>query len=142
MWSIRSDSNGKPSQGSIASDVAAPSRVSTGFFNNDYHAAEQFIFDFEIPSLTLEAGHYWLTLHNGPLSFDVDDDARRFFLWDGSVSSPQPGSAGNEDAKPFGDAWAPFGERAFQLVGVPEPGALLALILGTILLFRRGAGRI
>jgi len=133
LWSIRSDNGGKPSPGIIAGDTALPSRVPTGFFNDDYHAAEQFIFQFDIFPLTLEEGHYWLTLHNGPLSFDVNDDARRFLLWDGSMFSPQPGSAGNEDAKPFDDVWSPFGERAFQLIGVPEPGTLFTLLGGAIL---------
>jgi len=132
LWTIRADDGGKPAASSIASDLATPSRIATGFLDEDHFAAPESIVEFGITPLTLPAGHYWLTLHNGPLTFDLQDNAQHFFLWEESAAVPRPGN-GFEDPTLFDDSWQiTGGEAAFQLL-VPEPTTLLTTFLALII---------
>jgi len=147
-WSIRGDdaaaaAAAQPAAVEIAGGTtSAVTRTLTGFIDPNHKNAAEGIYSFDVPPLALGPGHYWLILHNGPLSNDAADGFPGFFLWEGN-GDPR-GAAGLEDPSPFDAAWQPsLGERSFQLLGVPEPGTTALALSGgaCIVALRRGRGR-
>lgn len=135
-WSIHANEAGEPAADALAGGLTADvGRVFTGVLNDNFKNGAQVINSIDITPLPLSAGHYWLLLHNGPLTNDDPDNAIGFLLWEGMESVH--GLAALRDAAPFDVTWSEtFGDRAFSLIGVPEPGAALILMAGLILIQR------
>lgn len=126
VWTLYSDAGGSPG-GILDRGTALATQVSTG----SIFGFEGFQNDFSLGPLALDAGTYWLGLHNGPLTHD----SRDYFYWQNS--DPFSGN-GHEDRTPFDSGgWSINGEEhAFELFGttttIPEPSTGLLVIAGVL----------
>lgn len=103
----------------------------------DLYNATGFQVDFSLDPLALDAGTYWLALHNGPLTVTEEpsgsDDSWNGPSWLYTTTSTIPGS--RLDEAPFDGDWAANGANlAFEVYGdppvVPVPGAALLASIG------------
>jgi hypothetical protein len=136
-WAIRRDDSGQPGATNVAgATTSAVERAPTDVIRGDYFGAVETIYAIDVAPVALDAGHYWLVLHNGPLDYTRADNANSFLQWAGS---PGPrGEFGVQDPAPFEGAWeSSIGERSFSLIGVPEPTASFLWCAGAALVSRR-----
>ncbi|MDQ6654757.1 MAG: hypothetical protein M3Y80_02955 [Verrucomicrobiota bacterium] len=122
LWEIRANSPtnmpGAPLYSGIAVD---PIRTATGRVNVDpLFPVPEYVVTFDVPSLVLPAGSYWLVLHNGPLS----NNTGQSLFWEAAVNTSTEPS--RSDVAPFVADWrsnssssAPFSKMAFRLFGAP-----------------------
>lgn len=129
VWGIYQNSGSVPGT-SVASGTANPSEVfRTTIIIDNVDYGDSYRYDFSIPSRSLGAGTYWLSLHNGPLdSIDVSN-----LYWETSDD------VGNYAYKvpDFSGDWIPYGGStyAFELYNgnpVPLPGAVWLLGSGLL----------
>ena|SRR5215469_13874335 len=114
-WQIYSDdSSGLPGT-VLFSGIATPMHTGTGNIRYPYYENDNVI---SVGSVTLDAGGYWLGLHNGPLTTTTPDNE---FYWEDTTVLTAP--IGEEQGAPFGGGnWASNGEQhAFEIITVPEP---------------------
>jgi hypothetical protein len=119
VWSIYADNSGEP--GTL---LDRGSVVPTATYDHDTLWGTSYQYDFSLGSINLDAGTYWLGLHNGPLT----TTDRLGFYWE--TTGGNLTVRGNEDMSPFdtGGWYNNDQEHAFQLFGgptIPAPGALL-----------------
>lgn len=126
-WSFRSDAAGMPGA-SVVSGTATPVGAATG---RSAFGLNEFQYSLVI-NTNLNAGTYWLVLHNGPNNAIPPTD----FFWEWSN-----GNAGNSMSQDLASPNQPwlgnFAELAVQITDVPEPASvflagagLLAVWLG------------
>jgi hypothetical protein len=134
-WQIYSQGIGQPG-GVLFSGNASPNHTATG--NIIVGGATEYNNVFSVGSITLNAGTYWLGLHNGPLTTTNFD----YMYWE--TTSPSS-SLGYEQSTPFGSGnWSYNGNSyAFELTNVPEPTtlALAGVGIASLLALRRRTGR-
>ena len=126
-WAIYNNASGAPGS-VVASGVASPTHTSTG---GSVSGLGEYTNDFNIAPLTLGLGHYWISLHDGPLT----NNTFRDFYWEtanpnGTLSSMAYDLVGTP-------GWFPnSSELAFNLTGqaIPEPTSLALLATGAGLL--------
>jgi hypothetical protein len=142
LWSFREDQDEAPAPTAIAGSLIAADRALTGILNTDYRNSAESLVTVDIDPVTLGPGSYWLTLHNGPLSNNEPASSTRMLMWQSTSATPSPGLVGLEDIVPFEGTWenAFFGERSFQLVGVPEPASVSSLLLVGLAVRQRRRG--
>jgi hypothetical protein len=124
-WGILSDNGGTPGELLYSGADSAPSLFDT---SNQIDGTEEWELTVALPSITLDAGTYWLALHEGPLG--TPDDGTEIY-WD--TTSNQTGSVAMQTGDVSGaSGWFPStfssgagGDLAFQLTGSldasPEP---------------------
>ena len=121
-WSINANTAAGVPGASLFSGSAAPTPTPTG---NSAFGLIEFLYSFPI-AVPLNAGTYWVALHNGPTGLLPPTD----FFWEWS-----DGNAGTSMSRDLSFANAPwegnFAELALQVNAVPEPGSVL--LLGTAL---------
>ena len=127
-WAIYSNTgNNKP--GTLIASGFSSNLTHTATGRNDGFGFFEFISTFDITPVTLPAGTYWLALHNGPLSYLIQQ-----VYWETAVHSSTIPS--QSDITPFLGVWvANFGltnpapKLAFQLNGtVVSPATLLSAV--------------
>jgi hypothetical protein len=132
-WSIYDNAGTAP-----GSNVLFSGTYVGGFTNEGPLAlggfADQLRFDIST-GFNLNAGSYWLGLHNGPLTTTTREE----FYW--QTRADNMTLSGREDEAPFGiGGWNNTGqEHAFQLLGrpttvVPEPSTYALLATGFVAL--------
>jgi len=121
-WSIRADAGGLPG-GILFSGIATPIVGPGAPACCDSPITVRL--EIPLPDLTLDAGAYWLTIHNGPSSETSFEE----FFW--QTADDNSTRRGLRQAVPFGvSPWIDSGfEHAFELDGhvegeVPEPATL------------------
>lgn len=135
-WQIYDGSGAEP--GSLLYSGVAWPALSAGAFNCCDGDAIQL--DLSLPSIELQAGTYWLGLHNG----DLSDTAVEYFYW--QTAADNATSRGFEQGLPFGNgAWSGTGlDHAFELSGpseeTPEPASVILVGMGVGLTFLRRWG--
>jgi hypothetical protein len=160
FWQILGDNSGAPGSvlwsGSATPSVASSPGASCCSGSGDYTGYQ---LDFALPEVGLDAGTYWLGLHNGDLSHLSYDS----FYW--ATTGANGTSAGHEAdlGSGGGDWYANRQEHAFRLssgtgsdgptqdvfietvvadgIVTPEPGSLLLLSTGMIGLAGAGLAR-
>jgi hypothetical protein len=130
-WQVYNDNAGKPGA-LVGGGVVTPAESS---FSPCGYSASTLLpgcnqFDLTIAPLTLNAGTYWLGLHNGPLSLT---NQNRAFFWLAAAGA----NSGAMDPSPFSGAWqAPQNTKfSFQLFGadatpLPRAGVLSHIAAG------------
>jgi hypothetical protein len=123
-WAIVSDSGGIPGAILASGMQADITRTSLG----SVLGLDEYRNDFSLgTALTLDAGKYWLVLHNGSFS-DLDDPNE--FLWETTAAN---GSLRGLESFDDGATWTGnFNEHAFQVSAVPEPASVLMLAAGLL----------
>jgi hypothetical protein len=125
-WAIFSNAAGQPgtsvtSGNTIAAATATGSSTSFGYG----------IYSLDLPvAFTLQAGNYWLSLHNGPLSNTTSA---------GDMTWATTGTGSGPTGRYLDASWIDTGnEHAFRLDGVvsnvPEPGAVALFLIGLVTL--------
>lgn len=115
FWEVYAD-NGSNSPGALlfSGTSANLSHVATGRAAFGY---PEFVNNFNVSSISLPPGIYWLALHNGPLSNNIS----RNIFWETAINPSTISSVGDE--APFAGNWdsnLSDSKLAFQLFGVPE----------------------
>ena len=127
-WQIRNDASSSPGNTVFAGidGYTGANRMATGrTVTIDAIGYTEYAYTFSITPLTLDAGDYWLNLHNGNLA-NLDDP--NDFLWSWADSSPS--SVFGMESFDLGASWSTnFNHHAFA-IAVPEPGTLGLLALG------------
>jgi hypothetical protein len=116
LWEIRANSATNTPGVLLATGTSTElARVATG--RAAFVIYPEYVNTFELPSIPLSPGTYWLVLHNGPLS----NTATRDIFWETAVNTSLEPSL--RQAAPFTGEWrgnGPASKNAFQLFGVPE----------------------
>jgi hypothetical protein len=116
LWEIRANSATNTPGVLLATGTSTGlARIPTG--RAAFVIYPEFVNTFELPSVPLSPGTYWLVLHNGPLS----NTATRDIFWETAVNPGVEPSL--SQAAPFTGAWrgnGPASKNAFQLFGVPD----------------------
>ena len=137
-WSINSDSSGLPGT-SLGSGLATPTGIVTGLSG---FGLNEFSYSWAV-SVALNAGTYWVELHNGPSSAVPATS----FFW--GWNNANAGNGQTQDIAPQTQPWiAQSASLALQLDGavsaVPEPGTVMlgaVGLLGTMLIRARRVRR-
>jgi len=125
-WRIYDGSSGQPGA-LLHQGLATP----VGVYSHDTVFGPSNQYDFSIGAINLNAGTYWLGLHNGPLTTDT----KLGFYWETTIANST--ANGYEDMTPFDlDGWGSNSrQHAFMLFSnpavIPAPGAILLGTLGT-----------
>ncbi|MGZ4985154.1 MAG: hypothetical protein ACXWIU_12850, partial [Limisphaerales bacterium] len=120
VWQIYSNVSDAPGTLLYSGTADGVSHTSTGFIAGNY---SEYVNTFNLPSITLPPGTYWLALHNGPLT----NDTSGHIYWEKAAGAgARPSEA--EFVTLFPGSWftnsspnAPTAELLFQLIGVPCP---------------------
>ncbi len=127
-WQIRNDASSSPGNTVFAGidGYTGPNRMATGrTVTIDAIGYTEYAYTFSITPLTLDAGDYWLNLHNGELANLGDPND---FLWSWAENSPA--TVTGMESFDLGANWSGnFNHHAFAIT-VPEPGTLGLLALG------------
>ena len=123
-WAIYADSGSNTPGTLIASGISMNlSHLLTG--RNDGFGFIEFVNTFNITPVSLPAGTYWLALHNGPLSFLIQQ-----VYWE--TSATQSSIPSRSDIAPFLGIWQSNwinSKMAFQLSGtVITPATLVSVV--------------
>lgn len=128
-WQIRNSASNLPGNtifDGIDGDTSV-SRASTGrTVTIDTIAYAEFLYSFSLPPLALEAGDYWLNLHNGNFS-NLGDPNDFLWSWTDNSLATVTGMESYDDGASWSDN---FQHHAFTVTALPEPGTLSALALG------------
>jgi hypothetical protein len=129
LWRIYEDNLGIPGQ-VIAGGEVVPTETLRGA--GAVGTSSRYDFGLDTP-VVLNAGIYWLGLHNGPLTNTVF----KGFYWESS-SPTNISAAGRADAFPFDDGiWQSTNrQHAFQ-ISTPEPATIGTAIAGLCLVLLR-----
>ena len=115
LWEIRANSQSNLPGAVLFSGTSTNlTHVATG---RDAFGYLEFVDSFDIGSVSLPAGTYWLVLHNGPLSYNENQN----IFWE-TVATNRTDPTYSDEA-PFMNVWDSnfdFSQMAFQLNGVPE----------------------
>lgn len=124
-WGIYSNVSGSPGT-LLASGAASGGAVTRTFIQPILGAYDEYSDTFNVTPFALAAGTtYWISLHNGPLSFQT----RSEFYWE--TTNANASFTGHELIAPFTGGWDDnFNQHAFQLLAVPEPSTWSLLGLG------------
>lgn len=119
LWEIRSNSASNIPGAVLFSGTSVNlTHVVTGRNANPY---PEFVNSFDLSSVSLPAGTYWVVLHNGPLSNNTSKD----IFWETAINTSTLPSL--SDLAPFAGNWesnnynGSLSQLAFQLNGVPGP---------------------
>lgn len=123
-WEIRANTGGNTPGAVLFSGTSTNLvRTATGLLVHGFLPEYDITFDLPAP-VTLSAGSYWLTLHNGPLS----NTEPRDIFWETTLNGNLASSLSDE--APFDGIWDnnsslddPNSQLAFQLIGVPAAWA-------------------
>jgi hypothetical protein len=118
FWEIRSNTPSN-TPGSVLFSGTSTNLTHTATGRNAMPYPE-YVITFDIGSVSLPAGTYWLVLHNGPLSYNANLN----IVWETATTSRSDPTYGDE--APFNNNWESNSidnspsQMAFQLTGVPE----------------------
>ena len=118
-WAIQADAAGAPGAILASATTSAVTRAATGLKDISGIYSE-FADSFDITATTLNAGTYWLTLHDGAIT----DSNFADFYWEWTADN---GNSQGFDLVANTGWNAALSENAFQL-SVPEPGSILLLV--------------
>jgi len=120
VWQIYSDSGGNgPGLLLFSGSTGNLNHTATGF--TVFGAFEEFVTTFDIPSVPLPRGTYWLALHNGPLSNNTSKNV----FWEATANIG--GTTSHANPAPYNGPWLSNAspdlpsDLAFQLSGVAAP---------------------
>lgn len=122
LWEIRSNSaSNLPGTVLFSGSSTNLSRVATS--RQDSSNFPEYLITFDLPSVSLPAGTYWLTLHNGALSNNMPPG---YVFWETATSNRTDDS--KSDEAPFSNNWETNtadaqhpSQLAFQLIGIVRP---------------------
>ena len=148
VWTINYDNSGLPSGPTFLTGAGTTAkRTDLGAMTGAWTGYELFQEDLPIAPLTLDAGTYFLVLHNGDINFHTPES----FYWGTTDNNGTYHSANfNWSATPMPGPWvssslsAPVGEAqmAFELIyATPEPGTWFLVGTGTAALIARRRAR-
>ncbi|MEY2486325.1 MAG: hypothetical protein QOH39_1973 [Verrucomicrobiota bacterium] len=132
FWEIRSNAANNTPGGVLFSGTSTNlTHVATGRHDSPAPYPE-YVITFDIGSVSLPVGTYWLVLHNGPLSYTASLSTDNI-VWETATTSRSDPSFSDE--APFNNNWesnAANGpsQMAFQLNGVPESYRPRVTVLG------------
>jgi hypothetical protein len=116
LWEIRANSVTNTPGVLLATGTSTElARIATG--RAAFVIYPEFVNTFELPSIALSPGTYWLVLHNGPLS----NTETRDIFWETAINTSVEPSL--RQSAPFTGTWrgnGPASKNAFQLFGVPD----------------------
>jgi hypothetical protein len=127
-WAVMGNDGGMPGATMLASgSQSSVLRTSLGQFGGLTEYSNSFRLN---APLSLQAGTYWLVLHNGsPTDFGDPNE----FLW--ATSAANKSFGGFESYGPGAPWTGNFNEHAFRVSAVPEPAQLLMLLAGGAAVF-------
>jgi hypothetical protein len=115
-WEIHSD-NGGGVPGPVLFSGLSTNVTHSATGRAIFGAYPEYVDNFDLPSVFLGTGNYWLVLHNGPLSNNLGRD----IFWEQAINSSTAPSL--TQPAPFTGPWESNGassQLAFQLYGVPD----------------------
>lgn len=134
-WQITDNTSGTPGSTVYAGvdGFTEAIRTATGNTANLYGSAyEEYAYSINFSPLALNAGDYWLTLHNGSLA-NLDDPNDFLWSWTAGVL-PTTGM----ESYNSGSLWETNSmSHAFEIVALPEPGSLELLAIGLAVYWAR-----
>ena len=124
FWEIRANApNNSPGAVLFSGNSMNLTHVATG--RNFQPKIPEFVDSFDIPSIALPSGTYWLVLHNGPLS--NNEPGATTIYWETTTSNRTDPSYTDEAIQgSFNNAWQADtpgspSQLAFQLSGIVRP---------------------
>ena len=123
-WEIRANAANNTPGAVLFSGTSMRTHTATGNHESSPGHYPEFEITFDIGTVSLPAGTYWLVIHNGPLSYTATIFTDNI-VWETTTSNRSDSSFADE--APFTNNWEtnhntdePYWQLAFQLNGVPE----------------------